>query len=119
MQTESIEKLAAWQRARMLVNAVYDCVSVGAGKRDFGYRDQICRASVSAMTNIAEGYARTSRAEFKRILDIARASAREVQSLLYIGRDRKYIDDDQFAHIHQLAGMTATIIGKLMRAISS
>src|SRR5688500_7767547 len=100
MHIKSFEELYAWQQARGLVGNVYDLVDGDAIRRDYPYRDQIRRASVSVMTNIAEGFARHSPIEFARFLDIARASAREVQSLLYVGRDRGYIDDDGFSNAY-------------------
>ena len=72
------EDLIAWQEARTLVKMVYKLTSEGSFAKDFGMRDQIQRAAVSVMTNIAEGFDCESTAEFARFLGIARRSAVEV-----------------------------------------
>jgi four helix bundle protein len=117
MRIERFEDIIAWQHARTLVTDVYGFMNKGEARRNFVVRDQIGRAAVSVMTNIAEGFSRQSRLEFRRFLDIARASAREVQSLLYVVRDLGYIDQEQFSTIYDRAGLTCTIIGKLMKSL--
>jgi four helix bundle protein len=77
------EDLIAWQEARSLIKSIYQLTGGGAFAKDYGMRDQIQRASVSVMTNIAEGFDCESTADFARFLGIARRSAVEVQSLLY------------------------------------
>ena len=117
MRINRFEEIVAWQRARVLVGEVYGVMASGPGCRDFSFRDQICKASVSVMTNIAEGFSRRSRLEFARFLDISRASAREVQSLLYVGRDLGYFDDQRFAKMFDLANVTAYLTGRLMSSL--
>jgi four helix bundle protein len=117
MRIQRFEDLYAWQQARRLVGEVYRFCASGAAARDFGYRNQICRASVSVMTNIAEGFSRRSKIEFGRYLDISRASAREVQSLLYVGRDLEYIDESTFTNAYRAAADTASTIGRLITTI--
>jgi four helix bundle protein len=85
------EDIIAWQEARKLVREIYKVTNEGAFARDFGLRDQIQRAAVSVMTNIAEGFDCDSRAEFARFLGFSRRSAVEVQSLLYAALDIGYI----------------------------
>jgi four helix bundle protein len=82
------EDLIVWQEARKLVNMIYKMISDGSLSKDFGMRDQIQRAGVSGMTNIAEGFDCESTAEFARFLGIARRSVVEVQSLFYAALDR-------------------------------
>jgi len=89
---ERFEDLRIWLQARGLVGKIYE--HFGA-HRDFGFRDQIQRAAVSAMTNIAEGFERGSGAEFGRFLDIAKASAGEVRSLLYVAEDLSYLSGSE------------------------
>jgi four helix bundle protein len=84
--------MVAWQRARELVRELYRVSSKGGFSRDFGLRDQICRAGVSVMSNVAEGFARKGDREFARFLDVARGSAVEVVSLLYVAMDAGWID---------------------------
>ncbi len=74
------EDIEGWQEARKLVKMIYQLTEKGAFAKDFGLRDQIQRAAVSAMTNIAEGFDCESKVEFARFLGIARRSAVEVQS---------------------------------------
>jgi four helix bundle protein len=76
------EDIQAWQEARKLVKMIYKLTNSGMLAKDFGPRDQIQRAAVCSMTNIAEGFECESKTEFARFLGIARRSAVEVQSLL-------------------------------------
>lgn len=85
------EKLRIWQDARMLVKEVYSNTS---SIRDYGFNDQIQRAAVSIMNNIAEGYESHTDLMFKKFLVIAKGSCGEVRSMLYIAEDLKYIKSD-------------------------
>jgi len=88
----SFEELWVWQQARILVRDVYSDFGIGAtGNRDFGFRDQIQRAAISVMNNIAEGFKRSSDTEFSRFLDIAKSSCGEVRSMYYAAEDLKYV----------------------------
>ena len=92
---EQFEDLEAWQDARKLVNQIYEITNDGTFARDFVLRDQIRRASVSAMSNIAEGFERGSNKDFIRFLDIAKASVGEVRSQLYLALDMEYLDPER------------------------
>jgi four helix bundle protein len=85
--------------------------SKGSLTRDYGLRDQIRRASVSVMTNVAEGFDCDSHKEFARFLGIARRSAVEVQSLLYVALDVGHIDDTTFQALYHQAGKVKRLIG--------
>lgn len=111
------EDLLAWQEARVLVKMVYELTSDGAFSKDFGMRDQIQRASVSVMTNIAEGFDCESTAEFARFLGIARRSAVEVQSLLYAALDVDHIKPDVFRSHYEQAKKCKALIGGLKQGI--
>lgn len=111
------EDLIAWQEARVLVKMVYKMTSDGALAKDFGMRDQIQRASVSVMTNIAEGFDCESTAEFARFLGIARRSAVEVQSLLYTALDVEHIKQDTFKSYYEQAKKCKALIGGLKQGI--
>lgn len=111
------EDLIAWREARALVKMVYGLTSVGAFAKDFGMRDQIQRAAVSVMTNIAEGFDCESTAEFARFLGIARRSAVEVQSLLYAAMDVEYITPDVFNAYYEQAKKCKGLIGGLRQGI--
>ncbi len=106
-----LEDLQAWQKARELVRAIYQaCMRSGLSK-DFGLKDQLCRAAVSSMSNVAEGFARISDREFSHFLNIAKASAVEVQSLLYVALDVGYIDQNEFEKLYRLGNETVALIG--------
>lgn len=104
------EDIHAWQEARILVGQIYSLTDAGKFAKDFGLRDQIRRAAVSIIANIAEGFDCESHAEFARFLGIARRSAVEVQSLLYIALDIGYIDKDIFqSHYDQASKVKAMV----------
>lgn len=111
------EDLIAWQEARKLVKMIYKMTSAGPLSKDFGMRDQIQRAGVSGMTNIAEGFDCESTAEFARFLGIARRSVVEVQSLLYAALDVEYIKEDSFKTHYEQAKKTKALIGGLKQSI--
>ena len=111
------EDLIAWQAARKLVSMIYKITSDGLFSKDFGLKDQIQRAAVSSMTNIAEGFDNESTVEFARFLGMARRSSVEVQSLLYVALDASYIKDDAFKIHYDQAKKTQAIIGGLKKGI--
>ena len=88
---EKFEDIEAWQRARQLAKAVYAVTSEGKFAHDFGLRDQIQRAAVSVMSNIAEGFERGGVREFIQFLFIAKGSTAEVQAQTYMAPDVGYI----------------------------
>jgi len=89
------EDLVVWQKAMRLCVAVYKATRERDFARDFGLRDQIQRAAVSILSNIAEGFDRNSRAEFARFVAIARGSAGEVRAQLYLARELGYLGDEE------------------------
>jgi four helix bundle protein len=90
---ERFEDIEAWQDARRLVMSIYELTGEGRFAKDFGLRDQIRRAAVSAMSNIAEGFERGSDRDFARFLFMAKGSAGEVRSQLYVASDLGYVDN--------------------------
>ena len=109
------EDLEAWQRARELTRDICRCSKSGAFARDFGLKDQIRRAAVSVMSNIAEGFERGGTAEFAQFLAVSKGSAGEVESQLYVALDREYISEEQFLSLKQKAASTKRLIAGLMR----
>jgi four helix bundle protein len=109
----SFEEIQAWQKTREFVREIYKTCQDGKLKRDFGLRDQICRAAVSSMSNIAEGFARKSDRDLAHFLDIAKGSATEVQSLLYVALDVGYVARDEFDRVYKLAAEAASLISGL------
>lgn len=116
-KVERFEDLIAWQKARQLTADIYRLTSKGDFSKDFGLRDQIRRASVSVMSNIAEGFDRGSRGEFHQFLVIAKASCAEVRSQLYVAQDVGYINQEIFNNISSNASELSRIIGGLRAAV--
>ena len=88
---ERFEDLVAWQKARDLAKQIYFLTNKGPFSKNFGLRDQIRRASVSIMSNLAEGFDRGGRSEFHQFVVIAKGSCAEVRSQLYVALDVEYI----------------------------
>jgi four helix bundle protein len=117
MAITKFEEIKAWQEARILVKMVYVLTDAGKFAKDFGLRDQMRRAAVSVMANIAEGFDCDSNVEFARFLGIARRSAVEVQSLLYAALDAGYIAQEQFKEHYEQAGKTKGLISAFKSAM--
>lgn len=96
MAVRYFEDLEVWKEARRLTNEVYTTTQTLGFSRDFGLRDQIQRAAVSIMSNIAEGFERGGNQEFIQFLYIAKGSCGEVRSQFYVALDQGYIVQDQF-----------------------
>ena len=104
MKIERFEDIKAWQEARKLVNLIYEAINSSKSfRRDFRLVNQVQGAAVSAMANIAEGFARQSNKEFIQFLFISKSSAAEVQSHLYVALDQEYITPDTFSQIYNKA----------------
>jgi four helix bundle protein len=91
------EDIEAWKTGRELARLVYELTQQGAFVRDFGLKDQIQRACVSVMSNIAEGFESRSDTQFLNYLGYAKGSAGETRCQLYVALDLKYISQEQFA----------------------
>jgi len=113
-RVERFEDLKAWQKARELANVVYDLSERTAFAKDFRLRNQIQGAAGSVMHNIAEGFDSGSDPEFIRFLKIARRSASETQSELYLALDRKYIVENEKQKAYDLAGEAKKLINGLI-----
>ena len=111
------EDIVAWQEARKLVNQVYQLTNTGGLSKDFGMRDQLQRAAISVMNNIAEGFDCESNLEFARFLVIARRSTVEIQSMLYAAHDIGYIDEKIHKELYLQAAKTKTLINALKHSL--
>jgi four helix bundle protein len=109
------EDIEAWKVARDLTREIYRVTSEGRFARDIGLCNQIRNASVSIMSNIAEGFERDGNKEFGNFLSIAKGSAGEVRSQLYVAADQSYISEDDFTKIYAKADESGRIIGGLMK----
>ena len=116
-KVERFEDLIAWQKARQLTSAIYRITTQGEFAKDYGLRDQIRRAAVSAMSNIAESFDRASRSEFHQFLVIAKVSCAEVRSQLYVALDAGYINQETFDIASSNTGELLRIIGGLRTAV--
>ena len=108
------EALDAWKRARELANMVYVFAKSGPLARDFGLRDQMQRSAVSVMSNISEGFERDTTPDFIHFLFIAKGSAGELRSQLYLARDQGLIAQDQFDSAMALCRRTSHLLSKLI-----
>lgn len=97
------EELAVWQKARELTSTIYSLTKKPGFSRDYGLVDQIRRAAVSVMSNIAEGFERGGKEELIQFLYIAKASCGEVRSQLYIARDLGYIAEQELTKTLSMA----------------
>ncbi len=112
------EDLIAWQRARQLAKEIYLSTSKKPFSRDFGLKDQITRAIVSVMSNIAEGFERGGRSEFHQFLVIAKGSCAEVKSQLYVAGDIGYLSTTEAERLMGLTENLARILGKLKASVA-
>ncbi len=115
MPIRRFEEIEGWQLARELTKQVYAVAMRGAFAKDFGLRDQITRASGSAMHNIAEGFDGGSNAEFVKFLRYSQRSCSEVQSQLYVALDQAYISQNEFDSIYEQALKTHAKVGGFIR----
>lgn len=111
---KNFEDLKAWQKARELAGLVYELTRKEKFSRDFGLRDQTQRAASSVMHNIAEGFESGSDPEFVRFLKMARRSAGEVQSQLYLALDVGYIIESERQKAYTLAVEVKQLINGMM-----
>lgn len=111
---QSFTEIEAWQRARELTSRIYAVSKHGAFAKDLGLRDQIRRASVSVMSNIAEGFDRNGTAEFVQFLAVAKGSVAEVASQLFVAKDQSYVSAEEFDQLIALTTETGRKIGALM-----
>jgi four helix bundle protein len=102
MRVARFEDLSVWKKSKQLSLGVYRVTNQGAFRRDFALRDQVRRASVSVMSNIAEGFERYSRSEFRHFLSIARGSASEVRSQVHLARELEYLTHEEAAALLDL-----------------
>ena len=111
---EKFEEIIAWQRARVLTKNIYSAAKVGAFARDFGLKDQIQRASVSSMSNIAEGFERGGDKKFLQFLSTSKGSCGEVKSHLYVALDQEYITRVSFDELCGQASEVSRLLSGFM-----
>jgi len=115
MTATRFEDLDAWKVGRELANLIYVFGRESGFSKDYGFKDQIQRASVSVMNNIAEGFERGSNKDFAKFLFIARGSAGEVRSMLYLALDQNHITEQQFKDAYNLCVRESQLCWGLIR----
>jgi len=114
MKFNRFEEILAWQKARNITVKLYDIFN---NCKDYGFRDQILRASVSIMNNIAEGFERKSNNEFKHFLFISKGSCGEVRSMLILASDLKFINEDTCKQLVLEAEEISKILSGLIKSL--
>lgn len=112
------EDIVAWRKARELARCVYEASSDGAWAKDFALRDQIRRAAISVVSNIAEGFERDGNREFRQFLAIAKGSTGEVKAQLYVAFDAQFLTEQRFRQLYDLATETGRLIGGFIRYLT-
>ena len=113
------EELEVWQRSRELTNLIYSFSSSGVFSRDFALRDQIRRASISIMSNIAEGFESSTQQTFIKYLGYAKASAGEVRTQLYIVKDQGYISEEGFEKAFEVAEICSKQLSRFIQYLNN
>ncbi len=113
------EELEVWQKAKELTSLIHRLSSSGTFARDFGLRDQMRRASVSVMSNIAEGFESQTQALFIRFLGHAKGSAGELRAQLYVALEQEYITSEEFQSAFSLAELCSKKLAKFIQYLES
>ena len=119
MKIKRFEDIESWIEARELTKIIYSTTKKENFRRDFGLKDQIQRASVSIMANIAEGFDSRSDKVFLNFLNYAYRSTSEVQSLLYVALDQQYISKEEFENLYQKCKRIQGLISGLIKYLKS
>jgi four helix bundle protein len=116
---ERFEDIDAWKKARELTKIIYEVTSKGKIASDFSLKDQLRRASISVMANVAEGFEREGNKEFRQFLATAKGSVGEVKSLLYVALDGGLTSSEQFSRIMVLADETSRLLAGFLRYLKT
>ncbi|KKR54101.1 MAG: S23 ribosomal protein [Parcubacteria group bacterium GW2011_GWA1_40_21] len=114
MKIEKFEDIIAWQKSKELTLLIYKAFSIG---KDFRFKDQIQRACVSIMNNIAEGFERRGDKEFKHFLFIAKGSCGEVRSMLYLALDLEYLNKEQYGKYYNLSVDVSKLLSGFIKTL--
>lgn len=114
------EEIESWKKGRELCRRLYELTVQGPFSRDFGLRDQMRRAAVSIVSNIAEGFERDSGdRDFRHFLGLAKGSAGELRSQLYIALDAGYLTESEFQELFKLVSDVSVLIRRFMVYLES
>lgn len=115
MQAKTFEDLKVWQDSREFVKSIYELTASNNFAKDYGLKDQIQRAAVSIMNNIAEGFERNNNKEFVNFLKYSKGSAGEIRSMLYVALDLNYISETTFDEYYENAIKIITQISNFIK----
>lgn len=115
MKIDKFEDIIAWQKAKILTINIY---STFKDSKDFGFKDQIQRASVSIMNNIAEGFERKGDKELGRFLFIAKGSCGEVRSMLYLAFELNYLTKQETRELYDLSLEISRLLSGLIKTLN-
>jgi four helix bundle protein len=115
VKIKKFEEIESWKKARSLAKEIYETTSTGPFVRDFGLKDQIRRAAVSILSNIAEGFERGGDKEFSQYLAVAKGSCGEVRAQLYVALDQGYFSQEVFDRLVRSATEVGELLSGFMR----
>jgi len=115
MGIKTFEDVLSWQKSRELTVELYRLFEK---HKDYGFRDQILRASVSIMNNIAEGFDRGSKKELMQFLIISRGSAAEVRSMLILAKDLGYVSEEEYKYLNSLAKDASRLLTGFIKSLA-
>jgi four helix bundle protein len=118
-RVQQFEDLEVWRKARELTNTIYQVTTSGNFNRDFGLRDQLRRASVSVLSNIAEGFERGGDKEFQQFLSVAKGSCGEARAQMYVALDQKHITEEQFQDLIERTKEISRLLSGLMKYLQT
>ena len=116
---ERFEDIEAWKKARELTKIIYEVTAQGKLTADFSLRDQLRRASMSIMANIAEGFEREGNKEFRQFLAMAKGSVGEVKALLYVALDAGLTSSEQVHRLMALADEASRLLAGFLRYLKA
>ena len=114
MKIEKFEELVCWKKSQIFIIDIY---KVFCNLKDYSFKDQIFRASVSISNNIAEGFERLSNKDFKKFLYISKGSCGEVRSMLYLAKELKYITQEDFNFLYNQSIEISKILSGLIKSL--
>jgi four helix bundle protein len=114
MVIKAFEEIIAWQKAKELTLQIYIAFK---DTKDYSFRDQIQRSSLSIMNNIAEGYERNTNKEFKNFLYIAKGSAGEVRSMLILAQSLRYIENEKYKELYSLSIQISKLLSGFIKTL--
>jgi four helix bundle protein len=119
MVAKRFEDLIFWQKSRELTKLIYSATRKSDFGKDFGLKEQIRRACVSVMSNVAEGFGRGGNSEFIQFLFVAKGSLSEVKSQLYVALDLNYIAGPEFKKSYEMTEEISRLINSFIKSLKS